>query len=116
MSVSSQESQQNQTALWVLRKRVIGFIIIQIALVWMGYQILLAWWTSMFALRWMGIALISSIILLVAIWQNLEYNHPKGKQALQASFGAGNMLTILRGILICFLAGFLLREGDRSAS
>lgn len=84
-----------------------GLFLIQMTLIWMGYLALLSSWTPVFASRWLGIAFVSSFMLLGAIWQNLEYNHPKGNQELQTSFGAGNMLTIIRGILICFLAGFL---------
>lgn len=107
MNVFSQESQQSVNALGGLKRRVIFLFVIQLALLWMGYQALLTWWTQQHAFRWLGIALISSTILLVAIWQGLKYNYPAGKQRLLATLGAGNMLTIIRGALICFLAGFL---------
>lgn len=113
MAVVSQESQRNRTALVVLEKRMIGLILIQMTLTWMGYQSLLSWWTPQFALRWLGITFVSSIVLLGVIWNNLEYNHPKDKQELLASLGAGNVLTIVRGSLICFMAGFLFSPWPR---
>jgi len=107
MAVISQESQESVKVLGGLKRRVVVLFVLQVALLWMGYQTLLTWWTQQYAFRWLGTAFISSAVLLGAIWQSLNYNYPAGKQRLLATLGAGNMLTIIRGALICFLAGFL---------
>jgi CDP-diacylglycerol--glycerol-3-phosphate 3-phosphatidyltransferase len=51
-------------------------------------------------------ALIATYCLWV-VWRNLPENHRPGEQAVLAMFGWGNRLTLLRGLLISMIAGFL---------
>jgi len=61
-----------------------------------------------FALRWFGLALPVLAYVLLFARRRLPANHPPGHEMLLASLGPGNHLTMLRGVLIAFLAGFAL--------
>ena len=61
-----------------------------------------------FALRWAGLALPILAYVLFFTRRRLPANHPPGRIGLLASLGPGNHLTMLRGVLIAFLAGFAL--------
>jgi CDP-diacylglycerol--glycerol-3-phosphate 3-phosphatidyltransferase len=57
--------------------------------------------------RWL---LLSGLVLgyeLWLLWRNLPANHRPGESALLPSLGAGNALSLLRGLCIGLLAGFL---------
>jgi CDP-diacylglycerol--glycerol-3-phosphate 3-phosphatidyltransferase len=43
------------------------------------------------------------------LWRSLEYNIRPGETELLADFGAGNILTMIRGVLIAGLSGFLFQ-------
>lgn len=73
-----------------------------------GYLLLRIWWLPQFANRWLGLAAIFSAMLLVTVWRVLPQNHRPGERTVLPHFGPGNHLTILRGVMIAFLAGFLL--------
>jgi CDP-diacylglycerol--glycerol-3-phosphate 3-phosphatidyltransferase len=107
MDAISQGSQEIRIALGGLKKRIFILFAVQATLLWMGYQAMLIWWIPQYAFRWLGIAVVSSAALLGVIWHSLADNYPSGKKDLLTSLGAGNVLTIIRGFLICFLAGFL---------
>jgi CDP-diacylglycerol--glycerol-3-phosphate 3-phosphatidyltransferase len=107
MDAISQGYQERRIALGGLKKRIFIMFAIQATLLWMGYQAMLIWWIPQYAFRWLGIAVVSSAAMLGVIWHSLADNYPSGKKDLLTSLGAGNVLTIIRGFLICFLAGFL---------
>jgi len=61
-----------------------------------------------FALRWFGLALPVLAYVLFFARRRLPANHPHGHEMLLPSLGPGNRLTMLRGVLIAFLAGFAI--------
>ena len=61
-----------------------------------------------YANQWLGQTAVILTITLATIWKHLPENHHIGKTAVLPTFGVGNHLTILRGLLISMLAGFLL--------
>lgn len=73
-----------------------------------GYRLLIFEWQPGYAARWLLQAGAAIIYLLWVLWRSLEYNIRNGETGLLAEFGAGNSMTVFRGILIAGLSGFLL--------
>jgi len=46
--------------------------------------------------------------VLITLWHGLEHNHRVGENELLQDLGIGNLLTIIRGILVAGMTGFLL--------
>jgi CDP-diacylglycerol--glycerol-3-phosphate 3-phosphatidyltransferase len=82
--------------------------IISMALIWLGYQLLRAEWPPTTAWRWTLGASGVLAIELAFVWRSLKNNHRQGELTLLPTLGAGNHLTLLRGLLFGLLAGFLL--------
>jgi CDP-diacylglycerol--glycerol-3-phosphate 3-phosphatidyltransferase len=64
-------------------------------------------WRPGYSLTWLGLTSIAMLYLLRVLWLGLEKNHRPGEEALLPSLGAGNLMTLLRGVLLACLAGFL---------
>ena len=64
---------------------------------------------SSVAWRWFFQSLVVLICIYLLVQRNLKYNYKLGNAPEHSSsqIGAANLLTITRGILISFLAGFL---------
>lgn len=65
-------------------------------------------WQPTYAWRWLGFALLSTFYLLWSVGCALPDNHRQGEVQLLPSLGTGNILTIMRGILISALVGFCI--------
>lgn len=59
------------------------------------------------AARWLGQAALALAIVLVILWRGLPENHREGETALLPTLGWGNNLTLLRGLAMSVVAGFL---------
>jgi CDP-diacylglycerol--glycerol-3-phosphate 3-phosphatidyltransferase len=46
------------------------------------------------------------LYVLLSFYRNLAHNHRPGEQPVSSSLGAANRITLIRGVLICLLAGF----------
>jgi CDP-diacylglycerol--glycerol-3-phosphate 3-phosphatidyltransferase len=73
----------------------------------MGYGLLRAGWNPDYAGRWIGVTAGTLTYALWLLWRGLKDNHRHEEAALLPTFGAGNALTLLRGLAIGLLAGFL---------
>jgi len=62
-----------------------------------------------FAVRWSVLAFLVLAYILLFTRRRLPANHPPEKEMVFATLGPGNRLTLLRGMLIAFLAGFAAR-------
>jgi CDP-diacylglycerol--glycerol-3-phosphate 3-phosphatidyltransferase len=75
---------------------------------WPVYVFLQNTWQPLYAQRWL---IIAAVVLAYQLWlfrQGLKHNHRQGEAALLPTLGAGNALTLLRGLGLALLAGFLL--------
>jgi len=72
-----------------------------------GFTLLRLVWGESFAFRWLILSIFGISYLLIILGRNLKANHRIGETGLLPAFGWGNGLTILRGILVAGLAGFL---------
>lgn len=90
-----------------LRRGWLLLLILQILLLSIGSMILLTWWADQFAIRWLSLAALSSMLFLGFLWRSLKLNTRPRDDHLLAGFGPGNLLTILRGFFLALLIGFL---------
>jgi CDP-diacylglycerol--glycerol-3-phosphate 3-phosphatidyltransferase len=90
-----------------IRKSWFFLLILQILLLATGTLVLRTWWTDQNTIRWLGLATISSLVFLGILWRNLFINSRPGEDSLLPNFGPGNLLTIMRGLFLALLMGFL---------
>jgi CDP-diacylglycerol--glycerol-3-phosphate 3-phosphatidyltransferase len=98
---------KTENALSSLRRSWFYLLILQGLLLVAGYQVLMNWWSDQYAVRWLGLATLSSLIFFAILWRRLEFNSRPGEDYLLPELGPGNLLTILRGIILALLIGFL---------
>lgn len=60
-----------------------------------------------YANRWAGLAALALLYGLHIIWRNLDANHREGEREILPRLGWGNWLSIMRGLAIGCVAGFL---------
>jgi CDP-diacylglycerol--glycerol-3-phosphate 3-phosphatidyltransferase len=72
-----------------------------------GFFWLRSWWGLEYALHWLVLASGVWVYLIWRFWLALEQNHPPGGERLLPTLGIANSLSIWRGFLMAFLAGFL---------
>jgi CDP-diacylglycerol--glycerol-3-phosphate 3-phosphatidyltransferase len=97
----------NQVALRQLRWRWLVTALLYCAALVGGYWLLRATWTPQWALWWLGWAALTMILELSVLWRVLPSNHPPTSPSLLPTFGHGTHLTLLCGLLLFLLAGFL---------
>ena len=90
-----------------LRVRWVVIVVIQAITIFTVYWLLRGGEYIDYTNIWLGQTAVFLIYTLATIWQHLPENHRMGETAVLPTFGLGNHLTILRGLLISMLAGFL---------
>ncbi len=83
---------------------------LRLALTWLviwaiGYRLLAGGWP--YANRWLLLSGLTLAYCLWLLWRFLPENHREGATAVLPTLGLGNRLTLLRGLGIGLLAGFL---------
>jgi CDP-diacylglycerol--glycerol-3-phosphate 3-phosphatidyltransferase len=96
-----------ETPLITLRRRwwIVAFFFT--LTLWFGYELLRTNWHPTYAWRWIIVAVLVLTYELWLLWRGLKHNHRQGETTLLPAFGLGNALTLLRGLGIALLAGFL---------
>ncbi|HWQ83672.1 MAG TPA: CDP-alcohol phosphatidyltransferase family protein, partial [Anaerolineales bacterium] len=64
-------------------------------------------WETRFALRWLALASPALVYLIVVFRIGLHYNHRPEEVDLLPTLGAGNWMSLGRGVLLAALVGFL---------
>ena len=72
-----------------------------------GYSLLSLAWQSDLAARWLPLPFLVIAYLLAILWRNLDLNIREGEQEVLPDLGWGNRLTLLRGLLVAGMVGFL---------
>jgi CDP-diacylglycerol--glycerol-3-phosphate 3-phosphatidyltransferase len=80
------------------------YILFTGALAWLLGRV----WGSAYSLRWLGVSTLTLLYLLSMLWQRLSDNRPDDEAPLYPNLGLANHLSILRGVLLAYLAGFIL--------
>lgn len=98
---------RENSILRILRLRWLSLAILaELFLAGMFFMLYQMWQPEM-AWRWLTLASLPAVYLLVILWQGLILNTRIGELALLPELGPGNGLTFVRGMLIAALAGFL---------
>jgi CDP-diacylglycerol--glycerol-3-phosphate 3-phosphatidyltransferase len=105
MSTLSVKSRQPLTDLRWQWSFLLAFCL---AILGFAYSLLSRAWDAAYARQWLAQAAAFSIFPLWVAFRGLPANHRKGETGLLPTLGAGNLLSITRGLLIAWLAGFLL--------
>jgi CDP-diacylglycerol---glycerol-3-phosphate 3-phosphatidyltransferase len=71
------------------------------------YTVLRLEWQAAAASRWLGLTSLTILYLLVVLGRNLDKNSRPGEDRLLPDLGWGNWMTLLRGVLVANLVGFL---------
>jgi CDP-diacylglycerol--glycerol-3-phosphate 3-phosphatidyltransferase len=72
-----------------------------------GYALLRVAWQPTYAWRWAALAGLGLVYGLWLLGRGLKDNHRQGEVLVLPTLGAGNAVTMLRGLLLGLLAGFL---------
>ena len=93
--------------LYGLRLRLGIFVALSAGFAILGYLVLRQAWTPESAVRWLILA--GSVLLYqsVVLGSNLKKNRRAGEAGLLPGLGPGNHMTLLRGLLVAGLVGFL---------
>ena len=73
-----------------------------------SFLVLSVGWQPDLAFRWLVLPSLVIAYLLHVLWRNLELNLREGELDLLPDLGWGNRLTLLRGLLVAGMMGFLL--------
>lgn len=83
----------------------------------LGYQIAKSvWYQPVVPFRWAVLSALAYVYLLVGLWRNLDKNHRPGEIDLLPTFGWGNTLSLVRGVLMMALVGFLFQPRPGAGS
>jgi CDP-diacylglycerol--glycerol-3-phosphate 3-phosphatidyltransferase len=97
----------NRPALIQLRLRWALFAAFCLLLLVAGGFTLQAAWQPQHAVLWTALASTWTAYVLLVFWRGLPENSRAGESELLPGLGPGNLLTLLRGLLVAGLAGFL---------
>jgi CDP-diacylglycerol---glycerol-3-phosphate 3-phosphatidyltransferase len=90
-----------------LRQRWLVFLIASAASLASGFVLLWKTWGTSYALRWLPLPVIMVLYLGIVLRRGLVYNLRAGETRLLPDLGWGNVLTLLRGLLVALMSGFL---------
>ncbi len=95
------------TTLARLRQNWAIFTCLSIAYLAAGYTLLSSSWQAVPAARWLLLASLATGYLLAVVWRNLAHNRRPGETTLLPNLGWGNWMTMLRGLGIAGVIGFI---------
>ncbi len=94
-------------ALGSLRRRWLALAVLGAGLIVAGYLILKSQWSPIYAQRWLITTSLILIYEMVLLWRGLERNRRRADESLLPTLGPGNTLTLIRGLMLALLGGFL---------
>lgn len=83
------------------------FAVVGVLGVGLGGWMLALVWGNVFALRWVGLAALVTAFEVYVLRRGLGKNHRAGESHLLSTLGLGNWLSLLRGLMLAYIAGFL---------
>ncbi|MCB0065369.1 MAG: CDP-alcohol phosphatidyltransferase family protein [Caldilineaceae bacterium] len=108
MTLSHQQPHLETEAMNRLRRRWGAVALLYSLVWWLTYQLLQSTMHATFADRWRLFSAALALLLLGFLWRGLRYNRRTEASHLWPTLGYGNWLSLLRGIVLCLLAGFFL--------
>jgi CDP-diacylglycerol--glycerol-3-phosphate 3-phosphatidyltransferase len=98
---------ENSFILRTLRIKWGGTLLSSFALIYLFFQQAQVWWPFDDARQWFFLTSIVMAYFLFVLWKSLPIHHRENETELLATFGIGNLLTLVRAFLLAALAGFL---------
>jgi CDP-diacylglycerol---glycerol-3-phosphate 3-phosphatidyltransferase len=92
-----------------LRIRWGVFALVAILFLILGYHLTQTLWPAPHSFRWLVLSALANVYLLVGLWRNLDQNHRPDEKEILPAFGPGNTLSLVRGLLMMALVGFLFQ-------
>jgi CDP-diacylglycerol--glycerol-3-phosphate 3-phosphatidyltransferase len=105
--VSRVDHASRDSALTSLRRRVALLSLVAVTLTVAGYGLLRTFWDPLAAGRWLVPAGVVLGVELVLLSTSLDANHRHEEDRLLPEFGPGNLVTVARGVLLAWVAGFV---------
>ena len=99
--------EEDRTVLFSLRKRCLKLALFYGFFLLCGISLLHTLCVPGLAMRWAALVMPVFLYQMWFLWKNLELNHRPGERVLLPTLGIGNGLSLLRGLCICLLAGYL---------
>lgn len=96
-----------------LRRRWLATAVLWAGVLLLGYSLLRPVWPG--AGRWAAVAVPVAAYGLWVLWRSLPENHREGETAVLTTLGWGNNLTLMRGLAISLVAGFLFSPWPEGA-
>jgi CDP-diacylglycerol--glycerol-3-phosphate 3-phosphatidyltransferase len=90
-----------------LRRRWWIIASLSILLLGLGHRLLRTEWHPFSAWRWTLLAALVLAYELTLLWRGLKDNRRRGESILLPTLGSANLLTLIRGLALGLLAGFL---------
>ncbi len=107
MTLSTHSTHNETAALGSLRRRWGIVALLYGAVWWLTYQLLQVAWQVSFASRWRYFSAMMAFVLLAILWRGLPHNRRSETSRLWPTLGHANRLSLVRGILLFLLAGFI---------
>lgn len=108
----STQLSKSDPALHTLQKKWGLFAVFCLSMLGLGFAVVFKGWSGtqeiVYAGRWAALAAGTMLYQLWVLWSGLKYNYRPVEKQLRNSFGPGNQMTLLRGVFVAGLAGFLL--------
>ncbi|NUM49084.1 MAG: CDP-alcohol phosphatidyltransferase family protein [Anaerolineales bacterium] len=82
-----------------------------------GYRLAQSiWYQPVVPFRWALFSALAYAYLLIGLWRNLPQNHRPDETEILPTFGWGNTLSLVRGVLMMALVGFLFQPRPGAGS
>lgn len=107
MTLSNYTAPHETAALHSLRRRWGLVALIYLGIWWLSHQLLQVTWQTGFANRWRYLSAAMACVLLGLLWRGLPDNRRSDTSKLWPTLGMANAVSLIRGILLFLLAGFL---------
>lgn len=91
----------------MLRRRWLWLAAFYLFSILIVYRLLQYEGVNVYANQWLGQTAVIAVYCLWIVWRHLPENHRTGETAALPAFGVGNGLTLLRGLFISMVAGFM---------
>lgn len=101
-------NQHERSVLKKLRLSWLAYGLLAYAYLAFGWAALQLFWNADYALRWFLQASLVVVYMLIVLGRHLDQNRLDFNSSLLPTLGWGNRMTLLRGLFIASLAGFIL--------
>jgi CDP-diacylglycerol--glycerol-3-phosphate 3-phosphatidyltransferase len=99
--------ENQKTTLYLLQRQWLSVAAVFFLLSLLMYGLWRSGTASSYANQWLAQTAVIAAYCLGIVWRHMPENHRAGEKSVLPTFGWGNWLTIMRGLLMSMMAGFL---------